>query len=879
MSRRSVREESLDFEVQDHLDRLVAENVEAGMTPQAARLAASRTFGRTLIAKEDARAVWGRLWIERLGQDLRYGVRMLVRNPGFAAIAVLSIGIGVGVNAAIFSFADGILMRPLAVPDRASLVTIGSTSGLSNLGSALTASYPEYEEIRDRTRSFDGIAAWNEIPVGWAASHDQTPRVRYGMTVSGNFFDVLRLPPALGRSFRPEEDRVPDRDAVVVLAHRTWTIGFGSDPSVVGRTVWLNGREFTVIGVANQQFTGIGLSGAEFFVPMVMQGALGITGQPRTTRSLRNLAMKARLREGVSLSEARAELATVGANIAREHPEIRENRALSVRTELQNRIQQDLVDAVLVAMLAVLSLSVLLVACANVAGLLTSRAPARAREIAMRLSIGASRTRVVRQLVTESLLIASLGGLVGLGLGALGAQLFNRIQVPVDQLVNLHFEMDRRTVAVSFIITVLSAVLFGLGPAVRAARTSLTAVMKARDADRVGRLRRWTQGALVIGQVALAVLLLVVAMATYRGYGRELASGPGFRTDRLLLTSIDTSLSGYDIAKSTTFYTALMDRVRSLPGVRSATLASGMPMGFSFDGAPVFPEGYVPANGEAADGIGNARVDEMYFATMGIPIVEGRAFRVDDDTEAPRVAVINERMAKHFWPGRSAVGARFRLATADGPWVEVIGVAKNSKYVWLTEPPLDFLYLPLRQRWRARLMLITEGPDSGSLAAPVRDAVHALDPAMPIGGVRTMEEYFQMRVVGLGSVMLQVIGSMGVMALGLAIVGLYGLVAYAASRRTREIGIRMAIGADRGSVVRLVLRQGLTLAMIGLVIGLPIGLAAQRLLSGVFPAQQQFDLLPLAIVVPLLLGVTFVASYLPARHAAHVDALRALNAE
>src|SRR6185295_7931717 len=418
---------------------------------------------------EPARTFWLFVWLERLWQDIRYGCRTLIASPGFSLIAILSLAIGIGANCAIFSFADALLLRPLPVARPGDVVTVGSTATFESFGaSSLVASYRDYVDIRDRTRSFEGLAAFSYVTVGFAATPNDVPKLKMGMLVSANLFPLLGVEPTIGRGFRAEEDQVPGRDSVVVLSRRTWEQEFGSDPGVLGRHIRLNGHELTVIGIAPVEFTGLDqFVRADFYTPLMMSPHL--IADPKTAsleaRDVRNLRIKARLKPGVSQAEAQAELTTLAADLERAYPDTNKNRRLAVRTELQARIAEDPPDATLIAMLSTLALAVLFVACANVAGLLTSRAPVRAREMALRLAIGAGRGRLVRQLITESLLLAVAGGVLGLGIGYAGMSLFRQIELPTDLPINLTFQMDRRALIFSFLVAVASALLFGLVPA------------------------------------------------------------------------------------------------------------------------------------------------------------------------------------------------------------------------------------------------------------------------------------------------------------------------------------------------------------------------------------------------------------------------------
>jgi predicted permease len=837
-----------------------------------------------MALQTDTRMAWGFAWFERLWQDVRYGWRVLVANPGFTLVAVISLAMGIGANCAAFSWADALLLRPLTVARPGEVVTVGSTMSVEGF-SRLGASYREYIDVRDRSTSFEGLVAFAGVTSGLTSTREALPKLKLGMLVSGNFFTVMGVEPEIGRTFRPEEDQVPGRDAVVILSHSLWEQQFGSDRSILGRRVQLSGIEFTVVGVAPERFTGMNqFVRTDFYVPMMMWPSL--LGDPKERpledRNFRNITIKGRLKPGVSRARAQTELSVIASDLERAYPDTNRRRGLVVRTELQTRIAQSPPDSMLIAMLTTLAVAVLFVACANVAGLLTSRASARAREMAMRLAVGAGRGRLIRQLLTESLLIALAGGALGLAVGYGAIRLFQQIRLPTDLPVALTFQLDRRTLVFSFIVAVLSAVLFGVAPAVQTSRADLTTIMKGGE-SMVRQRRRWGRSLLVAGQVAVSVVLLVLAAFMYRGFQAQLSSGPGYRTDHLLMMSFDPSLVHYSQDEARRFYLQLAERARSVPGVKSVALASAVPMATDgLNAANVLPEGYQLPVGKETLTLFSARVDEHYFDTIGIPIVRGRGFREEDSTDAPRVAVVNEQFAQHYWPGKDPIGKRFQLRDRGAStWIAIIGVAKTAKYVWLAEPPTEFVYLPYRQNPQAKMVLLTESAgDPSSLAAPLRNVVQGLDRTQPVFNVRTMDEFYQMRTITIFNVIIGTIGAMGTMGLGLAIVGLYGLMAYATSRRTKEIGIRMAIGAGRSAVLRMVLRQGLVLAIAGLVVGLLAGAGAERLLQAAFPSgDNSFHPMALVIVAPIVLAATFVAAYLPARRAARVDPMTALRYE
>ena len=875
----------LDDEIRFHLEMQADDNMRAGMDPRQARNAAARSFGGTMKTKETHRERRAFHPIETVVQDIRYALRMMRKSPGFTAVAVMSLAIGIGANTAIFSFADALLLRPLPVPRPGEVVTVGSTASIQGF-SNLVASYRDYVDIRARSTTFEGLAAFTDSTVGFAAEPDAVPKLRIGMLVSGNFFMAMRIEPQLGRAFRPEEDQVPGRDAVVVLGHDFWEQQFGGDRSILGRAVRLNGIDFTVVGVAPAEFTGLDrLARFDFYAPLMMWPRLMPDSSARLfeARDIRRLTIKGRLRAGVTMSQAQAELSVIAKDLERAYPDTNRNQAVAVRTELEVRMAADASSVTFVAMLTTLAVAVLLIACANVAGLLTSRAPVRAREIALRLAIGASRPRVIRQLITESVLIAMLGGGLGLAVGYAGVTLFRGVRIPTDLPVAFRFAIDQRALAFSFVVALVSAVLFGLVPAIRATHADLTSVMKATDAAGFGQRRRWGRGLLVGGQVAVSVILLAVAMFMYRGFQRLLERGPGYRTDHLLLMSFDPGLVGYTEAEAQQFFEQMAERARSVPGVKSAALVSSVPMATDpAGGIAIVPEGVQLPAGKDSVTLLTSVVDEHYFDTMRLAIIRGRGFRATDSADAPKVAVVNEQVAQHYWPGQDPLGKRFRMNDSRGPWVEIVGLAKTSTYIFLAERPREFAYFPYTQRPQPRMVLVAESTgDPSSLATPLRELVRTFDANQPIYNVRTMEELYRMRAVAIFSVASRLVAAMGIMGLGLALAGLYGLVAYAVSRRTKEIGIRMAIGAGQWDVLGMILRQGMVLALLGLGVGLLGSMGAGRALAALFPDRGHgaSDFVALGLVAAAVLSVVLLAAYIPARRASRVNPTDALRTE
>ena len=876
--RQGRRDADLDAEIAHDLALDADERVADGVSREEAARASRRDFGNLLSTKEAARSVWLSGWLETGVQDVRYALRMMRKNPGFTLVAVISLALGIGVNSAIFSLADAVLFRPLSVAHPGDVVTLKSKAP-SDLPGAL--SYRDYVDIRDSSHSFAGLAAYQTQIFGFAASPRDVAQMRMGMLVSGNFFQAMGVEPALGRGFQVNEDQVPGRDAVVVLGHDFWKKQLGGDASIVGRKVRVDGLDFTVIGVAPERFTGMDqYIRPAMFVPLAMAPRLSANSESNLLerRDYRSLDVKARLAPGVSRLQAGAELSTIAKRLAQTYPDTNRDRGLMIQTEMQARVQDDPQDASLAVMLMGLAGLVLLVACANLANLLLSRSRARAREIAIRLAVGAGRMRLIRQLLAESLAIALAGGVMSLLLAYAGAGFLSRIQVPSDLPIVIAVRVDHRVLLFSLAVSVFSAVLFGLAPALQASRTHLVRVLKAADADSAQKQRLWGRNALVVAQVALSLVLVVVAAMLYHGFHASIAGGPGFRTDHLMMMSFDPSLVLTGKPQAQQFYKRLVDGVSVTPGVKSATLVSCAPFSQDQRQEDIRPEGYqFPKNKESVS-VFASWTDSRFFETMGISILRGRGFLPSDIKGGQPEAVVNEVLARHYWPNQDPVGKRFWLGDRKGKWVQIVGVAQNGKYFWVGEPPTEYLYLGLNEYPTGRMTLVSHSVgESGSLAEPIRELVHGLDADQPVFDVRTVEDLYHARAATV-YMLNELVALMGLIGLLLAMFGLYGLIAYSVARRTREIGIRMAVGADRGSVQRMVLRQGLLLVLVGLGIGLVASLGAEQLVMAIFGVTKR-DPLAYLLVVPAVLLVTMLAVYVPARRASRVEPLRALRYE
>jgi predicted permease len=875
----------LDEEMQFHLDQLIEEGVARGLSPGDARNAALRTMGGLTQRKEEARDTWHVRWFTDFVDDIRYAARSLARAPGLSFFVILTLALGIGFTAGPLSMVDALVFRPYPVSHPERIVNLTSTSPY---GSFELFSYPEYRDLAARAKSYSGvIASGNFIPMGYSVKSGETARVRGGMLVSGNYFSVLGVTPQLGRAFRPEEDLVPGRDPVVVLGRDFWKQELASDRTIVGQTIRLNGTVFTVIGVAPESFPGMQIFvRPDFYVPFAM--ARLFSTRPEKDffhdRDGRELLVRARLRPGATLQEARNELATIAKDFEREHPELNRNRGGMVRNQVQTRTRGDQVEWKFSIIFLVLALTVLTVACTNAASLLLSRAGTRTREVAVRLALGAGRSRLIRMLLAESLLLALMGGVAGVGAGFAFIQLLRRFGVPTALPTVVPFQMDLRILTACVVISVVSAIVFGLAPALQSTRLDVVDGLKAGEVELPGRKRFWGRNVLVAGQVALSLMMLTAGLLVMRGFQHGLLEGVDFAKtakDHVLVATFDPRLLQYDSTRTERFYEQLVDRARQAPGVVSAGLTQNPPLGLEgFEALALVPEGEVmPADRETYD-VAMDTVDEGYFDAMGVSIARGRGFRSSDQKDTPRVAVVNEAFATRHWPGVDALGKRFHVGRRGGPLVEIVGITPTLRYSSTSEKPIEFVYLPLSQRHVARLTLLMRASGKPlTLVEPLKGIVRSIDADLPIVNVRSYDVLYRYAAVEGPGIATKVSLSMGAMALFLAVAGLYGLISYNVSRRTREIGIRMAIGADRSDVVRLVLGKGMVLVAAGAAIGLALGLGAEQAMNAALFNVGGVDFLVYLIVVPAMFLITTLATYVPALRASRIEPTQALRYE
>ncbi|HEX8696358.1 MAG TPA: ABC transporter permease [Longimicrobium sp.] len=865
----------VDEELQFHLDMRADELARGGMEREAALAQARREFGDLEEARRFCRDMDARLerrsrradWLDGLAQDLRFTARSLLANPGFTAAAVLALALGTGATTVIFSAVDTVLLRPLPVAEPGGLVTLRVEEGDGSLAGGV--SYPFYREVRAAGARALDVAAAHYGEVSFRAG-DQA-EVVLGVDASDNYFGVLGVRPALGRLFGPAEEPVGASPAVVI-SHAFWRRRFGGDPGVVGRTVRLNRAPFTVVGVAPEGFGGtiVGVS-ADVWVPV---SAYELLHPGRSLARERGghtwLNLIGRRRPGVTREGTEAALDAALRSVPPEFPSASPNRGARLQPLTGVPPQARGAATLFMSLLLATAALVMLIASTNVAGMLLARAAARQREIAIRLAIGAGRGRLVRQLLTESVVLFLLGGAGGTLLAVWAVRLLRGVRLPLPVQVSLDFPVDLRVLAFALSVSLVTGLVFGLAPAVAASRPSLVPALKEGSprGGRRGRLR----GAFVVGQLAMSLLLLLSAGLFVRALQRALAVDTGFDPDGVVVASLDLGAHGYDAERGQRLQRELLERVRATPGVLAAGLATMVPLSGEWDETRVRP-----AEGGDTAAAGFNAVDGEYFRTLGIPLLAGRTFTDRDRTGAPPVVVINRTLGERLWPGRSPVGQRMQ---ANGMEAEVVGVVPDGKYESIREEPRAFLYVPAGQVYSERVTLhvrAAPGAEGAALGA-LRRELRALDPDLPLGAPMPMAAMTGAALVP-QRIAAWLIGLFGVVGLVLAAVGVYGLLAYSVSQRTREIGVRMALGAERAAVLRLVLGQGAALVAAGVAVGLAGALAASRVLAGMLYGLSATD--PLTFVaVPLLVAAAgLLASWLPARRATRVDPLVALRAD
>lgn len=820
-------------------------------------------------------------WVADLFQDLCYAARMLRKSPGFTVVAALTLALGIGANTAVFTIVNTFLLNPLPVKNISKVVAVSTTSlkKTARSGDLQPLSFLNLKDLQDRSRSFSSLAA-HSSPLSVTMTVNRSPHRVELELVTAKYFDTLGIRPFMGRFFLRGEDIVPGAAPVVVLGYSAWQDRFGGDPNILGRTIKINDTPFTIIGVAQKGFKGVfAVFGPDMWAPSMMAAQVLPAQQQNALddRSTPVFTGIGRLRPGVTMSAAQAEMKMEGSALDQEYPDANHGRTIVLQALKEAAFGPERQPAVLgTTLLMAIVAVVLLIACSNVANLLLARAAVRRQELAVRMALGAGRIRLLRQLLTESVLLGLLAGVFGLFLAYASCQLLMSLR-PAEYAENLFtLKMNTNVYVFAFILSIVAGMIFGIIPALRSSRTSVSEALKeeTRTAGR-SRGRVTLANVLLAGQVAVSLLLLVVATLFLRSVAHEYDINPGFQTKHLALFMLYPGQAGYNEVRTKQFYKSIRERVATLPGISSATWASNLPF-WGRKETGVVIEGQEPRSKSEAISSVVDTVDLDYFTTFGIPFRGGRNFTQQDDDSSTPVAIINDTMAARFWPGQDAVGKRVKLP--DGKdFLTVIGVVKTANYQSLGEPPQSCIYIPLRQNFSdAMILYVRTAGDPSSVLTTVQGQIHAADPDLPVDDVRTGTKVINQALwwaqIGVG-----LLGAFGMLALALASVGLYGVMAYSVNQRRREIGVRMALGAGQRTVRLFVLRQGMSLVLVGLAVGvllaLVIGQGLSRFLYGVSGA----DPVSLVAATLVLLAVAFVACYVPARSASRVDPLIALR--
>jgi predicted permease len=812
-------------------------------------------------------------------QDIQFGLRTLRKNPGFTVVAILTLALGIGANTAIFSLVDSFLLRPLPVKDPQQIFTLAYQ--LKGGQVINNFSVPDYRDIRDQTGNvFSGLITY-QIDLDGLSVNGKADRIVLTY-VGGNFFSTLGIKPAIGRFILPSEEETTA--PVLVLGHSYWMTRFGGDAGIIGTKVSINGHPMTVVGVAPEGFHGLfPLGEIQGYLPMGLSMLAGNPSDFTTNRGFRNSFIYGRLRHGVSLKEAQASLDVVSQRLSQENPKDDKDLALQVFPELRSRPNPDPKNTLIVISTLFLGLSslVLLLACVNVGNILLVRATVREREMAIRAALGAGRTRLIRQLLTESILLAVCGGLAGVALGYWGSSSLEHMNLGTDLPVRLDFGFDWRVFGFAFGAALLTGIIVGIVPALRASRGNLAQILHSGGRGLVGGRHR-VRNALVVAQVAGSLVLLIIAGLFTRSLAEAQKTNLGFDPNHVVNFVMDPNEIGYNEAQGREFYKNLLARVRALPGVVSASTANSTPLGYYNNGDTIVVEGYeVPGGQPTPISFYNA-ISADYFKTMDIPLLQGRLFSDADDQNTQFVGIVNQAMAKKYWPNQDPIGRHFKIGADPNHSIAVVGVAKDSRYAGMTGEINPYFYLPILQHYAGNTLQslqVRTAAAPESMIPEVERVIQSMAPDMPVFDVKTMTEALDtlngLLIFKIGAVLAAALGILGLI---LALVGVYGVISFAASQKTHEIGVRMALGAQRWDVLRMIFGEGLLIVGIGLVLGLAAVLAASRVM-GRFLIVSATDPLTYITVSALLALVALLACYIPARRAMNVDPMVALRYE
>jgi predicted permease len=804
-----------------------------------------------------------RALMETLLQDIRFGFRQLMRQPGFAALAIVSMALGIGANTSIFSLVDTVLLRPLAVKEPSQLVELYGT--LHNGADWSLQSYPNYKEYRDRNTVFSGLFIYRVV-VSSLTVNNSSQRV-WGYLVSGNYFDVLGVKPTLGRAFLPEEDQTPDSHPVAVISYNCWQHRFGGDRAIVGKTVEFNSRPFAVIGVAPKGFIGTEVAyDPEMFIPVMMAKTI----EPGSTwidkRDSNNLFTVGRLKPGVSFAEAKAALETLTAKLAQDYPQ---NVGRGIRLGKPGLFIPDIANSVFAftGVLAAVGALVILLACVNLASLL----------LAVRLAVGASRQRLVRQLLTESLLISLSGGAAGVFLAAAINSAVRGIHLPSDVTLLFDLRTDWRVLSFALLLSIATGILFSLIPALQSSKPQLVPALKD-ESSMAGFRRSRLRNFLVVAQISLSLVLLISAGLIVRSLQAAQKMRPGFNPENAVAISFDVSLQGYNEERGRAFQKQVLEHAQALPQIENAALTDYLPLGLNYNDSTIYIEGTEFKGASTLPIAIPIESSPGYFDVMGIPL-RGRDFRDDENKKESRVAIVNETFAKKFFNGQDPIGRRFNWHGPKDPFFEIVGIVPDGKYNSLGEDPKPALYTPLYRDYSGQITLVARTRrDPRQVLSALRAEVQKLDPSISVYAAKTLKEHmgtslFPARMAAIA------LGSFGVLALILAAVGIYGVMSHAVAGRTREIGLRIALGAQLSDVQKLILKQGMVLAAIGSLCGLLIAFGGARMMKSLLYGVSSSDPVTFTCVALLLLSIALLACWIPARRASRVEPMIVLRAE
>lgn len=887
MNRRKRMLEGLDEDIREHIAERTQENIDRGMSPEEARFAALRKFGNLTRVKEDTREIWSFVWLEELFQDIRYALRTLAKNPGFTAIAVLSLTLGIGGTTTIFTLVKGVFLQSIPVKDPSTAVVVYSTQQTvdGEVTEYLQNAFLNAKDYRENNDAFAGLAMFMDAGDELEISGSAAPIFADVQLVNWDFFNILGVRPVLGRNFAKDEDETPDARPVVILSYALWNTKFAGDARIVGQNIRLNGEDYNVIGVMPKEFQQVGAIGSpDLWAPMMMHDQL--VTDPRKDRFLsrrgRLVFMVGRLKPGVSFSAANTSMRALSDHLAEEYPAENSGRNVVMVPLSETNVppvQRSLFLLVSTLMMGIVIL-VLLIACGNVANLLLAREMQRRRELAIRLSLGASRWRLIRQLLTEGLLLGFVAAALGIGC-ATGAIHFLWKLLPGGKPQGLNFSLDGRVVLFTLGLSVVATLIFGLVPSLQVSNPRQMGALRDRS-DLPGGGGRWygLRGFLVMAQIAFSLIALVGSALFIHSLRNAEQLDPGFETKHELLVFLDPSRQNYPQERTEQYYRDAAERVRALPAVADAGIANSAPFDESVTASyTTFPEGVDTSDLRNASQFPVVAVGPGYFSAAGIPLLRGRDVNDFDAPGMDQVVVINQALADRLWQGQDPIGKRLTCLAGRTLQAEVIGVVGNVKVRTLEELPQPILYFSLKQMYfpNAVLYVRTKG-DANSALSSVRSAVQSLDPAIPLDRPVTVSSLMDQMVSG-SRLAAELLMGFGALALLLAAVGTYGVMSYSVSQRTQEIGIRMAMGAQRGDVLRLILRNGMTMVLAGVVAGLGASVFFTRSINSLLYGIGSFDVASFFAAAAVLIAAALFACWIPARRAMRVDPVVALRYE